>query len=159
MYSVINNAPDSDTAVVINGNVYPLERSKTSSILFQGKAPSNTPYHYATLTRGTRTIQSSEEFTRSGSKNDTLNEFFGRSWNKKPMVSFQRITSITKNFDRQPDNELLHPSGEIATIHVVANQAEIDNMHKNFLEDITVMANVTHIRYHIKKKKRTQKMF
>lgn len=64
------------------------------------------------------------------------------------MVSFQPITSITKNFDRQPDNELLHPTGEIATIHVVANQAEIDNMHKNYLEDITVMANVTHIRYY-----------
>ncbi|KAI9266333.1 coth protein-domain-containing protein [Helicostylum pulchrum] len=145
LYSVINNAPDSDTAVIINGKSYPLERTTTSSILFQGKAPSNSPYHYATLAKGTSTIQASEEFTRSGSKNDTLNEFFGRSWNKKPMVSFQPITSITKNFDRQPDNELLHPTGEIATIHVVANQAEIDNMHKNYLEDITVMANVTHI--------------
>ncbi|KAI8085487.1 coth protein-domain-containing protein [Thamnidium elegans] len=145
LYSVVNNAPDSDTAVVVNGNIYPLERTATSSILFQGKAPSDTPYHYATLAKGTRTIQTSEEFTRSGSKNDTLNEFFGRNWNKKPMVSFQPIASITKNFNRQPDNELLHPTGEIATIHVVANQAEIDNMHKNFLEDITVMANVTHI--------------
>ncbi|KAI9358761.1 coth protein-domain-containing protein [Pilaira anomala] len=145
LYSVIINSPGSDVGVVVENVVYPLNATKESSILFQGKAPSNSPYRYAKLKKGSTDLEEQEKFTRAARTKNTLNEYYGRSWNIKPMATFQNIPSINKNFDRQIDDSILHPKGEIATLHVVVNQDELDNIHKNFMDDLTIPANVTYI--------------
>lgn len=147
LYSVIVNSPDTDTGIIINNQVYPLSPSSQSTILWQGTAPSNVAYSYVRLEKGTSRIIEREPFSRSAVKNNTVNEFFKRNWNIKPMVTFDTIQSIPKKFNRRFDNQLLHPIGEIPTIHITAAQSDIDNMHKNYLDSITVTSNVTYIRY------------
>ncbi|KAI9471011.1 MAG: coth protein-domain-containing protein [Benjaminiella poitrasii] len=143
-YSVILNSPSTDAGVIINNIVYILKPSTESSILFQGSAPSNFPYAYAKLEKDTMKVVEREPFTRSASSKDTVNEFYNRNWNVKTIVTFDKINSITKNFNRRPDEEL-HPVGEIPTIHVTAKQSDIDNIHKHYLQEIEVPANVTYI--------------
>jgi hypothetical protein len=148
VYSVIINSPSTDTGVIINNNVYVLQPSSQSSILYQGRAPSNAPYKYAKLEKGTTKIIERENFDRPAIAADqnTVNEFYNRNWNTKELIAFETITSITKNFNR-PDNSRLHPIGEIPTIHVIAQQTSLDNMHDHYQEEITITANVTYIRY------------
>lgn len=149
VYSVILNVPGTDAGVIINNKVYVLHPSSKSPILFQGKAPSNAPYSYAVLERGTTNVIKQENFARSPIAKDhnTVNEFYNRNWNIKKLVRFETISSITKNFNRRPNNSLLHPIGEIPTIHVIAAQSDLDNMHEHYQQDITISANVTYIRY------------
>jgi hypothetical protein len=145
VYSVILNSPSTDTGVVVDNKVYVLKPSVQSHILLQGSAPGNRPYYYAKLKRGTTTIVEREKFSRAAVSKNTVNEFFGRNWNTKEMVSFETITSITKNFNRRPDFEDLHPIGEIPTIHIMAKQSDIDTIHKRYLQEIDIAANVTYI--------------
>ncbi|CEP19078.1 hypothetical protein [Parasitella parasitica] len=145
LYSVISDDPTYDAGVIINQNIYRLQRSSESSILFQGVAPSNTQYSYAKLQRDTTTIVEQEDFSRPAvSGSQTMNEFFNRNWNRKDVSTFEPIGSISKNFDRRVDDEL-HPVGEIPTIHVIAAQTEIDKIHNRYKQEIEVLVNVTYI--------------
>lgn len=146
LYSVVSDDPTLDTGVIINNNVYKLQPSADSNILFQGMAPSNVKYSYAKLRKDTTTIVEQENFSRPAvSDKQTLNEFFNRNWNSKEMSTFKPISSISKNFNRRADDEL-HPVGEIPTIHVIAAQTDIDNIHNHYKQDIEVRVNVTYIR-------------
>ncbi|EPB91686.1 hypothetical protein HMPREF1544_01397 [Mucor circinelloides 1006PhL] len=145
LYSVVSDDPTLDTGVIINNNVYKLQPSADSNILFQGMAPSNVKYSYAKLRKDTTTIVEQENFSRPAvSDKQTLNEFFNRNWNSKEMSTFKPISSISKNFNRRADDEL-HPVGEIPTIHVIAAQTDIDNIHNHYKQDIEVRVNVTYI--------------
>ncbi|KAI8638351.1 coth protein-domain-containing protein [Parasitella parasitica] len=145
VYSVISDDPKYDTGVIINNNIYLLQRSVESNILFQGAAPSNVQYSYAKLQKGTTTIVEQENFSRPAvSGSQTMNEFFNRNWNRKEVSTFEPISSISKNFNRRDDNEL-HPVGEIPTIHVIAAQTEIDKIHNHYKQEIEVLVNVTYI--------------
>lgn len=145
LYSVISDDPTLDTGVIINNNVYKLQPTAESNILFQGIAPSNVKYSYAKFQKDTTTIVEQENFSRPAvSTNQTLNEFFNRNWNKKDISTFEPISSIAKNFNRRADNEL-HPVGEIPTIHVIAAQTDIDNIHDHYKQEIEVLVNVTYI--------------
>ncbi|KAI7902395.1 coth protein-domain-containing protein [Cokeromyces recurvatus] len=143
-YNVILNSPSTDAGVIVNNVVYALKPSPLSSILFQGEAPSNATYAYAILKKGTLDVIEREKFTRSGRSKDTLNEFYNRDWNTKKLISYDKIKTITKNFNRRSDNEL-HPIGEIPTIHVTAKQSDLDNIHIHYLQDINISANITYI--------------
>ncbi|KAG2191799.1 hypothetical protein INT46_000389 [Mucor plumbeus] len=145
LYSVISDDPTLDTGVIINNNVYKLQPTAESNILFQGIAPSNVNYSYAKLQKDTTTIVEQEKFSRPAvSVKQTPNEFFNRNWNSKDVSTFEPISSITKNFNRRDDNEL-HPVGEIPTIHVIAAQTDIDSLHAHYKQEIEIMVNVTYI--------------
>ncbi|OBZ91575.1 hypothetical protein A0J61_00378 [Choanephora cucurbitarum] len=145
LYSVILNSPSTDTGIVIDDTVYSLKPSKESNILFQGKAPANSPYSYCKLEKVTAKIIECENFKRKGINTSSLNEFYGRNWNVKALSTFESVDSIPKRFNRQPNNSDLHPVGEIPTIYVQADQSDIDNIHTHYLQDIQVKANITFI--------------
>lgn len=145
-YSVIVNSPDTDTGVVVNNKIYTLQLSSKSNILYQGTAPSDATYYYVKLQKGTTTVIEREEFERPALKaTNSLNEFYDRNWNTKPLATFDNIPSISKNFNRRPDNTLLHPIGEIPTIQINAAQSDIDKIHKDYSQDINISANITYI--------------
>ncbi|KAI8981471.1 coth protein-domain-containing protein [Pilobolus umbonatus] len=107
-------------------------------------APSNVPYNYVKLRKGTNGgIVETESFVRDAVASGTPNEFFGRNWNTKNMVGFDTIQSIIPQFNRSKNS--VHPVGEISTIHITAPQAQVDTIHKRYLEDIEVVANMTYI--------------
>ncbi|RCH99354.1 hypothetical protein CU098_010215 [Rhizopus stolonifer] len=145
VYSVILSSPSNDIGVLIKDTMYALKPSKQSSILFQGQAPANEPYSYCKLEKKTAKKIECEEFKRPALSFSSLNEFYNRNWNIKSLVSFESVSSISKNFNRQPDNSALHPIGEIPTIQIKANQSDFDNIHKHYLQDIQIKADVTYI--------------
>jgi hypothetical protein len=145
LYSVVNTMPTSSIAVTTPYNIYPLKPTFPGSILFQGYAPDDVNYSYAIIDNATNEIIRAEEFGRSAVLENTLNEFFNRSWNTMELKSFDTVPNIPRLYNRRPDEDL-HPRGEIPTIHVLAAQADIDNMHTNFEKDITIKADITYIR-------------
>lgn len=146
-YSVIISSPGTDVGVVIGNQTYILKPSSKSNILYQGSASSGAPYYYVKLQKGTSRVVEREQFERPALGNsNSLNEFYNRNWNTKSLVAFDNISSIKKNFKRQPDNTLLHPIGEIPTVQIIAAQSDLDKIHKNNLEDIQVISNITYIR-------------
>ncbi|KAG1043791.1 hypothetical protein G6F43_011576 [Rhizopus delemar] len=145
LYSVILNSPDTDAAVVVGDHIYRLFPSEKSSILLQVKAPSGMPYYYAKLRKGTTDIIDKERFVRAPlTRQWTFNEFYNRNWNTKDVQSFKSISGITERHHRAEDDQL-HPVGEIATIHVMANPEDLKMIHDKFLDDYDIKANVTHI--------------
>lgn len=76
----------------------------------------------------------------------TFNEFYNRNWNAKKVLNFETVDGIAKSHNRRDDKDL-HISGQIPTIHVQADPVSLISMHKQYLEDVTVIVNVTHIRY------------
>lgn len=146
LYSVILNSPDTDAAVVVGDHIYRLFPSEKSSILLQVKAPRGMPYYYAKIKKGTTDIIDKERFVRAPlTRQWTFNEFYNRNWNTKDVQSFKPISGITERHHRAEDDQL-HPVGEIATIHVMANPEDLKMIHDNFLDDYDIKANVTHIR-------------
>ncbi|ORE05374.1 coth-domain-containing protein [Rhizopus microsporus var. microsporus] len=145
LYSVIINSPSTDAAVVIDGQVYVLSPSGKSSIIFQAKAPSEKPYYYAKLKKGTKEIVERERFVRYPTARAwTFNEFYNRNWNAKKVLNFETVDGIAKSHNRRDDRDL-HISGQIPTIHVQADPVSLISMHKQYLDDVTVTVNVTHI--------------
>lgn len=147
LYSVIINSPETDAGVVIDNELYLLTPSKKSEIVLQTKAPGGRRYFYAKLKKNTTEIVDQEPFLRNPvTQRWTFNEFYGRNWNAKQVVNFQPVSEIANNFNREDDFDL-HPVGEIATIHVIAPQADITKMHDRFLDDLDIRVDITHIRY------------
>ncbi|KAI9491175.1 coth protein-domain-containing protein [Zychaea mexicana] len=144
-YNVIcaPGSSDKSVAVVIDGQRYPLKPSPSSSILFTGNAPSSQNYHYA-ITDGQGDILEEETFTRAlqeGSGSNTPNEFYNRTWTTKSVRQLPAVYPPHKTFPSE-----LHPTDEIPTFHFQAQQSEIDNMHKNVNDDLTVFGTMTYIR-------------
>ncbi|CAO3699519.1 unnamed protein product [Rhizopus stolonifer] len=145
LYSVILNSPETDAAVVIDSQIYVLSPSGKSSIILQVKAPSERPYFYARLRKNTTEIIDRESFVRAPATNRwTYNEFYNRTRTIQEVTRFGVLDEFTPQFTRAPDDKL-HPLGEIATIHITADQKLIDYVHDHYLDDYEVKVNVTHI--------------
>ncbi|KAI9244275.1 coth protein-domain-containing protein, partial [Phascolomyces articulosus] len=144
-------------AVVISNKPYRLKPSDTSSILYTGNVPSSPSllsqeYYYAVIDNDGN-IMEREPFTRShqfhpNQEENSPNDFFNRTWTTKPVRQTPLI--LPPNHNSFPSD--LHPTDEIPTFHFQANQHEIDNMHKNNLdEELHVMGTMTYIRHNVVK--------
>lgn len=145
-YSVVSLVPSNTSlGVVIDNQVYPLTTiSDDSSLIHSGEAPASTSYQYALLLKGDNSIIETENFSRKGSKENTLNEYYGRSWNSRNIDKIPTILPPLPIINRIKSD--LHITGEIPTIHFIGNQTEIDNMHANQRTDIDVHLKMTYIR-------------
>lgn len=146
-YNVISLVPSNTTVgVVIDSQVYPLTTvSDDSTLLHIGEAPAASAYKYALLFKENNTIIESENFTRNGTEENTLNEYYGRSWNSWTLATMPTIISPLSIIDRISSK--LHVDGEIPTIHLTGNQTAIDYMHANQeSKDIDINLNMTYIR-------------
>lgn len=146
-YNVISSVgSDIGMAVVVDGKPYPLSATTESSILHSGTAPvPHDAYYYAKRFKTNGTITEREPFERSPSiVRSTPNEFYNRTKNA------YKIAELPKVFDPLPSIQRiksdLHKPGQIATIHIAADQNEIDRMHKEATQDIKVKTNMTYIR-------------
>lgn len=144
-YNVINLLNETHfMGVSIENVTYPLTPNENTSILHTGQAPIATSgYRYVKITKENNNTEI-EPFLRAPSQNDTVNEFFKRSWNYKELAQlptmFEPLPAI-KRISSQ-----LHRDGEIPTIHLAGNQTLIDMMHNSSgTEDIDVLTNMTYI--------------
>ncbi|CAO3651521.1 unnamed protein product [Cunninghamella blakesleeana] len=138
-YKVIS-VTNSDMGVVINGQTYRLEPSTDIPILYTGEAPVG-DYSYAKLDKINQGVLEKEPFTRSLQKEDTPNEFYNRTWNKKQVHSFPQLLNKLSCVNRIDSS--LHKEDSITTFYIQGNQTEIDLMHKNAIIDTTVIVDMT----------------
>lgn len=149
-YNVVSLLPHNQAmGVVIDDQIYPLiETNKDSTLLHYGKAPKSNSghYKYVILLKDNRQIVQCENFTRVLTRQDksTLNEYFGRSWNKFDLPLLPTVLPPLSVIDRVQTK--LHVDGEIPVIHLFGNQSEIDLVHKNQTSDIKIELNMTYIR-------------
>lgn len=148
-YKVISLVPNNQTlGVIVDDKLYSLEKvDKSSSLLHYGKAPvAESGYKYAIIQKDDKQVIHMENFTRSTSQEDTLNEYFGRSWNTFPNITkIPNILPPLPIINRIDTN--LHIEGQIPTIHLIGNQTAIDYMHNNQLEEFKVDLSMAYIRY------------
>ncbi|KAG2215194.1 hypothetical protein INT46_001470 [Mucor plumbeus] len=143
-YNVISLLNETHSMGVSIENVtYPLTPNENTSILHTGQAPIATSgYRYVKITKENNNTEI-EPFLRAPSQNDTVNEFFKRSWN------YKELTQLPTMFEPLPAikriNSQLHRDGEIPTIHLTGNQTLIDMMHNSSGTDIDVPTNMTYI--------------
>ncbi|KAG2198068.1 hypothetical protein INT47_011903 [Mucor saturninus] len=145
-YNVISLVPNNTTVgVIIDSQVYPLSTvSDDSALLHIGQAPAADTYKYALLFKENTTIIETESFARNGTNEDTLNEYYGRSWNSWALDKIPTILPPLPIIDRIESK--LHIDGEIPTIHLTGNQTAIDYMHANQeSKDIDIYLNMTYI--------------
>ncbi|KAI8137003.1 coth protein-domain-containing protein [Fennellomyces sp. T-0311] len=132
-------------AVVVDDKVYPLIVTPESAILHTGSAP--TPqkgYYYAVIKKDeASTVLQHEPFVRSPVSDSTPNEFYNRSKNTHEIKPIPQVLDPLPSIHRIQSK--LHPGNQIATIHIVGAQNEIDRMHNKIKEDIQVITNVTYI--------------
>ena len=146
-------------AVIVDNTPYPLGVAPESTILHTGSAPqAEKGYYYAMIRKGqeqneTISILEHEPFIRhlklsedSNSSNNigTPNEFYNRSKNIYEISPIPQVLHPLPFIHRIESD--LHKSGQIATIHIVGLQDQIDHMHDKSNQDIQVMTNVTYIR-------------
>ncbi|CEP14745.1 hypothetical protein [Parasitella parasitica] len=144
-YSVINLLNETHSMGVSIDNVtYPLVRSENVTILHTGQAPVATSgYRYVKITNENNNTEI-EPFLRPPSQNDTVNEFFKRSWNHKQLSQLPAMFSPLPAIKRISSQ--LHRDGEVPTIHLTGNQTLIDIMHNSSgSEDIDVPTNMTYV--------------
>ncbi|KAI7879854.1 coth protein-domain-containing protein [Mucor mucedo] len=149
-FNVISLVPNNQTlGVIINEKVYPLTKvNEASNLLHYGEAPSpSSGYKYAILQKDTNQVIENEDFTRKNSPSkSTLNEFYGRPWN-----TFTNLTKLPSIFEPISINNRiesnLHIDNEIPTVHFYGDQAQIDNLHSNQMEDIDISLSMAYLRY------------
>lgn len=150
-YNVVSLQSDNQVmGVIVDGKSYPLTSvSKESKMLHSGKAPVATSwYKYALLDKAnTSNIVGQEDFNRNPVTDDnTLNEYYGRSWNTMNLTQLPTIMDPLPIINRIKSN--LHIDGEIPTIHITGNQSAIDYIHANNYKDIDVNGlRMTYIRF------------
>ncbi|KAI8085492.1 coth protein-domain-containing protein [Thamnidium elegans] len=145
-YNVIGLLNDTHTMAVMVDNVtYPLSFDQDrTQILHTGKAPvASHGYQYLKINK-TSNVTEVEPFLRQPIDKDSVNEFFNRTWNKQSVSEFPIVYEPLKAIHRVKSD--LHREGEIPTIHLVANQVDMDKMHNSSsLEDPKVMSKMTYI--------------
>jgi hypothetical protein len=145
-YNVISLATGTQSmAVVVDNQSYPLTiGDDQANMLYSGDAPkASDGYSYAIMDNDA--IVSQENFTRSPVDEDTVNEFFNRSWNTWKLDTLPVILPNLPIMDRIDSD--LHIDGQIPTLHMVGNQTQLDTMHANSTGDIDVGVNMTYMRY------------
>lgn len=149
-YNVVSAVPnDQIIGVIVDDNFYPLTHTNEASTLLRyGKAPvPKSKYKYAFARADSNEIIHSENFTRTNNEDkDTLNEYYGRSWNTyDKLKKLPAILPPLPIINRIESN--LHVEGRIPTIHFFGNQTEIDSIHDNQMLDTKIQLNMTYIRY------------
>ncbi|KAI8640207.1 coth protein-domain-containing protein [Parasitella parasitica] len=141
-FKIISLAPENQTvAVIVDDKIYPLlSVDGASSLLHTGKAPiSSNGYRYAlTDMNNASNIIDKEKFLRKPITNssETLNEYYGRSWNSKSLDPLPTIMDPLPIINRIKSD--LHIDGQIPTIHITGNQTAIDFIHANAQSDIDI---------------------
>ncbi|KAI9268714.1 coth protein-domain-containing protein [Sporodiniella umbellata] len=103
-----------------DGIPYTLSPNKTFPIIYTAIAPiAQVGYQYE--------IKQKELFVRSPSPVDTQHEFFGRNWNTLPNLPLPQL--YPSLFNRTSSR--LHRQDEIPTLHFMADQGLVDNLHHN----------------------------
>ncbi|KAK4509205.1 uncharacterized protein ATC70_007555 [Mucor velutinosus] len=143
-YNVINLLNETHSMGVSIDNVtYPLTPNGNAAVLHSGQAPVATSgYRYVKITKENNNTEI-ESFLRAPSQNDTVNEFFKRSWNTKQLAQLPTLFEPLPAIHRIHSE--LHREGEIPTIHLTGNQTLIDIMHNSSGADIDVPTNMTYI--------------
>ncbi|KAI9260039.1 coth protein-domain-containing protein [Helicostylum pulchrum] len=147
-YSVVGlpSSEDNEFGVLVDGTVYKLAPSEEdATILFKAEAPvAETNYHFVELRKDTDEIVHREEFDREPIVRQ-INQVYGRSWTTQSVKKFERIYDAF-GFRHESD---LHPEDEIPSIHIVADQGEIDRIHDHYNQKkMKVKADVTIIGAH-----------
>ncbi|KAL0092373.1 coth protein-domain-containing protein [Phycomyces blakesleeanus] len=142
-YNVVSlEGGQQDMSVIVDNVSYPLVPSAEVPILYTGSAPvASHGYKYAIGTG--RNSMKAESFTRKKTNETTPNETFGRSWNTRKVKTVKPIFPPLQAIDRL--DSPLHIDGEIPTVYLSGIQSELDNMHINAMQDITIPINFTYI--------------
>ncbi|CAO3627743.1 unnamed protein product [Mucor hiemalis] len=145
-YNVIKLLNETETMGVVVDNVtYPLDFNKNvSKVLFTGKAPAaKNGYQYVKITKANNNTEA-ESFLRQPTESNTVNEFFNRTWNTRELAQLPVVYEPLPVINRIHTD--LHIDGEIPTMHLIANQTEVDLMHhSNSTEDYKIKSNMTYI--------------
>ncbi|KAI8072455.1 coth protein-domain-containing protein [Gongronella butleri] len=115
--------------VMVGGSTYELSPHKDVPIIHTGSAPAGN-YSYAILDQQKKPV-AIESFHRSPVDDATPNEFFNRTWNSKNPALFPSILDPLPYVHRVDSKAKLHPTGEIPTIYLQAEQAQVDALHAN----------------------------
>ncbi|ORY91325.1 coth protein-domain-containing protein [Syncephalastrum racemosum] len=145
-YKVISNCKNQSMVVKVDGQqMYPMIQSPQSPILYIGFAPAAQHYYqYGMINDNNDTMAAMEAFQRRPvSSNETENEFFNRTWNRWDVHQLPQVLPPLPAINRIHSS--LHEDGRIPTMHFIANQSEVDEMHRNSTADITVLTNMTYI--------------
>ncbi|ORY93011.1 coth protein-domain-containing protein [Syncephalastrum racemosum] len=143
-YKVIASpGTDERMAVIVDGQAYPLEaKDEATTLLHTGKAPSADAYQYARIDKNGDIIEKESPIRQGAS---ARNDFYNRSHNTYSVPALERTFPPAPIINRINTDEL-HPSDEIPTIQILADQGEIDNMHNNPRNrDIKVKAEMAYI--------------
>lgn len=129
-------------------------------MMYVGTGPRAREYRYVILDNASsRNIIDFEPFTREGirSADETYNEVYGRSWNRLHLPELPQVYSFfNKHDERDPADSKLFEEGQIATLHIRADEDEVQGMHANKLQkgekngekkDEKVHASMTYIGY------------
>ncbi|KAI8880086.1 coth-domain-containing protein [Backusella circina FSU 941] len=141
-YNVVASLPESNMSlfVIVDNVSFPLQSS--SGILFKGEAPAaKYGYQYALFKNDE--ISVSEPFLRDPISENTVNEFFNRSRNTYDISPLPQVFPSIPIINKIKSD--LHKDGQISTIHLWGEQAEVDNLHNNQLDDIKVKLNMDYI--------------
>lgn len=145
IYSVVTLNPSNSTryGVLIKNSTFPLSQSSKSPILHTGEAPAGSPYRYCILHSSNHTIDQ-EAFTRPALNSDSsVNEVYNRS---HTFVDIPTLPQLWNSSYNTHISSALHTDGQIAVIHIQANESEIEAMHNNVIAETTVVGNLTFIR-------------
>lgn len=133
-------------AVVVDGQSYPLQPSPDTAILHSGSAPApQQNYHYALCNGQSCSTREVGDRSPSIQNGATPNEFFNRTWTTKLLKKLPTLLEALPEIKRVESD--LHPADQIPTVHIVADQSQVDNMQANYDKEVEVPASMTYIRY------------
>jgi hypothetical protein len=139
-------------AVSINNKLYPLDNKNTQDPLIyagQVSSPDTLQYQYVILDEKGMEIER-EPFSRTVDYLPMF-DFYGRQpivqtdrQQRLPLIQFTETSANVYNHPGNPDQ--VHPINEIPTLHVQADTDELQKLHEDVLEDVSITANLSHIR-------------
>ncbi|OBZ91573.1 Inner spore coat protein H [Choanephora cucurbitarum] len=145
-YSVVGAIDNAHSmAVVVDNTTYLLIADKGSSALHTGQAPiAKFGYQYVKIDKNKNLTESVESFLRKPVSENTVYEFFNRTWNTRQIAKLPQVYKPLNAIHRIKSD--LHKDGQIPTISIEGSQADFDVLHSNTTcEDCKVNTNVTYI--------------
>ncbi|KAF7728354.1 hypothetical protein EC973_006295 [Apophysomyces ossiformis] len=144
VYSVITTTESGQSVgVLVDGVVFPLHPSSECPILFTGKAPeAKEGYKYVKTIDGQ--VEEHEVSMRPMRHEDAPNEFYNRTWNTASIAEFPDVLPHLPVINRIESG--LHDHTQIPTIHLAAEQDDVNLMHTNLTSVIKITSKMTYIR-------------
>ncbi|CAO3612314.1 unnamed protein product [Mucor fragilis] len=143
-YNVVDLLNQSETmGVKVDNATFPLKlRNNDTRILYSGMAPAaKSSYNYVHIYPNNTVVE--EPFKRAPVMQNTVNEFFNRTWNNYSVAQLPQIYSPLPAIKRVSSQ--LHKDGQIPSIHISGNQTLFDKMHSNSTADLSVMSNISYV--------------